>query len=297
MSDVSAALHEAVTEEPPLGFGAAEVVARARRTRRKRRALSLGGTAVVAAAAVTGVMLAGTSPAQAPSAGGAAASGASASGTHAVKLTLTALGQIARRHPKQSLSPDEKLARTAVVEGIKGPELAGLIEQETGVQLTGVSVSALGRPSARQSGELDLAAGLAVPGHPYLNVQVAPAHNLITTKPTCAELSDLASGSGDGYYGPCQISTLPDGSLLIVRSGTTTSHGYTMAQAVLIRPDGSGVFAENTNQSWINPATEKQKMVAIKKGAAPAPNVRRLPVLSAAAMQKLVESLAAQASS
>jgi hypothetical protein len=288
MSDMTTAMQEAVEHEPPLGFGAAEVVARARRARRRRRAVSLGGTAVVAAAAVTGVVIAGATPAQAPTtAGGSPAS-------HAAKLTLTALGKIATSRPKASLSPDQAAARTAVVEGISGPALAGLIEQQTRMQLTGVQVSAL-----PPTDELDLAAGIAVAGSPYLNVQVAPAGGLTTTKPSCAELSDLASGSGDGYYGPCTIRTLSDGSLLIVRSGTTNTGGFTMAQATLIRPDGSGVFAEDTNQGW-NPSPgpiSVRKAEAIKSGKSVPPVVRDQPPLDAAAMTGLVEALAAQASS
>ena len=74
---------------------------------------------------------------------------------------------------------------------------------------------------------------------------------MITAMPSCAELSDLASGNGDGYYGPCTIQRLPGGSILIVRSGETKQGHFTMAQATLIRPDGSGVFAEDTNQALV----------------------------------------------
>jgi hypothetical protein len=50
-------------------------------------------------------------------------------------------------------------------------------------------------------------------------------------------------------YGPCTIQRLADGSILIVRSGETRQGHFTMAQATLIKPDGSGVFAEDTNQA------------------------------------------------
>ena len=109
---------------------------------------------------------------------------------------------------------------------------------------------ASGGPGGQKHPFIDLGAGVAVTGHPYFNLQVTPADMLITKMPTCAELSDLSSGNGDGYYGPCHIRRLADGSILIVRSGRTTSGGFTMAQATLIRPDGSGIFAENTNQAW-----------------------------------------------
>jgi hypothetical protein len=300
MSDVTTALHEALEEEPPLGFEAAEIAARARRVQRRRRAMSLAGTATVAAAAVTGVVLAATVPAHPPTTttgtagGGTASSGTAAAGTaggHATKLTLTALGQIATARRKASFSLDERAARTAVVEGISGPGLADLIEQETGVGLTGVQVSAL-----PPTGELDLAAGIAVSGSPYLNVQVSPAGGLITATPTCAELSNLSSGDGDGYYGPCTIRRISDGSLLIVRSGTTAGGGFTMAQATLIRPDGSGVFAEDTNQAWA-PQPSRRITAATKKAIADPPVVRDQPVLGAAAMSRLVQALAAQAAS
>lgn len=51
MPDVSTVLRAALDEEPPLGFGAADVIARARRTRRRRRGLLLA-TAGAACAAV-----------------------------------------------------------------------------------------------------------------------------------------------------------------------------------------------------------------------------------------------------
>lgn len=51
MPDVSTVLRAALDEEPPLGFGAADVIARARRTRRRRYGLSLA-TAGAACAAV-----------------------------------------------------------------------------------------------------------------------------------------------------------------------------------------------------------------------------------------------------
>jgi hypothetical protein len=65
-----------------------------------------------------------------------------------------------------------------------------------------------------------------------------PADTLSTATPTCKELSDLASGDGDGYYGPCSIQRLPTGVLLIARSGQLKSSPGVMAQAILIRPDG-----------------------------------------------------------
>jgi hypothetical protein len=117
-----------------------------------------------------------------------------------------------------------------------------LFEKDTGARVTATSASLL-----QPSGGLDLAAGLAVPGHPYLNIQVIPPKTLNTSIPTCAELSDPASG--DGYYGPCTIQRLADGSILVVRSGETRQNHFTMAQATFIRPDGSGVLAEDTNQA------------------------------------------------
>jgi hypothetical protein len=110
-----------------------------------------------------------------------------------------------------------------VVVGEVLPDLgdAGAGVQDTNMQVTEAQVSLL-----RPPGELDLAAGLAVPGRPYLNIQVTPPGTMITAMPTCPELSDLASGSGE----------------------TKQGH-FTMAQATLIKPDGSGVFAEDTNQA------------------------------------------------
>jgi hypothetical protein len=187
---------------------------------------------------------------------------------------------------------------THKVGGVSTDDLAALVEQDTGVTLADVNVAALA-----PAGVINLSAAIAVAGDPYLNVQTAPAHTMDTTTPTCAELSDLNSGSGDGFYGPCSITQLSDGSHLVVRSGKTTTGGYTMALALLVHPDGSGVFAENTNQgvpasgqlAWFKSSASKQRRNApspTRSGVPPV--VMSEPVLDAQEMAALVLDLSSQ---
>lgn len=65
MPDVSTALRAALDEEPPLGFGPADVIARAGRTRRRRRGLSLATVGAACAAVGLAVALALPSGSQA----------------------------------------------------------------------------------------------------------------------------------------------------------------------------------------------------------------------------------------
>jgi hypothetical protein len=191
---------------------------------------------------------------------------------------LTALSRIA----DQQAAGVPGVPSTAPVDGVTAAEVFALFEKDTSMKVTAAQTNALGSP-----GDLDLAAGLAVPRHPYLNIQVTPKKTMSTAMPTCAELSDLASGSGDGYYGPCTINRLPDGSILVVRSGETRQGHFTMAQATLIRPDGSGVFAEDTNQ-----ATEK---TGAKGKLAVPPVVTVNPPVSANTLAAFVRDVAARA--
>ena len=74
--------------------------------------------------------------------------------------------------------------------------------------------------------------------------------------------------------------------------------GFTMAQATLIRPDGSGVFAEDTNQAALSVKQE----VGIKesertgKPALP-PVVRTDPAVGTRALTNLVLAIAARTNS
>ena len=147
----------------------------------------------------------------------------------------------------------------------------------------------------RARGALDVAAGLAVPGHPYLNIQVTPQMTMSTATPTGAELSDLASGSGDGYYGPCSVQRLSDGSILVVRSGETKQGHFTMAQATLIRPDGSGVFAEDTNQAMasVRDVVKEKEQAKSGKPALP-PVVSARPPVNASTLAAFVRDVAAR---
>lgn len=268
MPDITTQIKMAISNEPPLGFEPADVITAARRVRRRRGMYA--ATAGVAAAVAIGTVLALP---------GGTASTPAGSGGSAGKLSLTALSRIAGQ---QSASVPS-VQSTAPVDGVTAAEAFALFEKDTSMNVTAAQASVL-----RPPGELDLTAGLAVPGHPYLNIQVAPKKTMSTAMPTCAELSGLASGSGDGYYGPCTINRLPDGSILVVRSGTTRQGHFTMAQATLIRPDGSSVFAEDTNQAW-------HKTGAKGKPSALPPVVTVNPPVSANTLATFIRDVAARA--
>jgi len=287
MTDIRTVLEEAVSGEPPIGLDPAGVLKQGRRARRRRRGAALAAmvTGAGVAAAAVGLTVGGAGTAgHAPGLAGGRAG-------HQ-KLSLAALETAAARRSTQSavtgLTP-----RTAriVVDGIAAGKLAGLVQRDAGMRLTQTNVSVIGTGGrgGAQDPFVDLAAGIAVTGHPYLNVQVTPADTLITKMPTCADLSDLASGSGDGYYGPCHISRLAGGSILIVRSGRTKTGGYTMAQATLIRPDGSGIFVEDTNQAW----TALRQVVKDKRAHKSPPVVSHQPPVGAGVLAQLVRTLGA----
>jgi hypothetical protein len=276
MPDISTQIKTAISDEPPLGFGPADVIAAARRTRRRRRNMYAAAAAGVAAVTVGTVIAL-------PGGGGTPGSGPAA--TRTTELSLTSLSRIASKQPAVPGVPS-----TARVDGVNAADVIALFERDTGTKVASVQASLL-----RPPGDLDLAAGLDAPGHPYLNIQVTPAGTMTTAKPTCAELSDLASGSGDGYYGPCSIRRLADGSILIVRSGETRQGGLTMAQATLIGPDGSGVFAEDTNQAMqtADQVVKEKEGKAEGKPALP-PTVGAKPPVDANALAVFVRAVAAR---
>jgi hypothetical protein len=291
-------LEEAVSQEPPIGFGPADVLDRGQRARRRRRGTALAALVTGAGVTAAVVGLTGVS-------GGTAPGLARGQAGHQ-RLSLAALETAAARASTRSavtgLTPHTARIK---VDGIAAGRLAGLVQRDTGVRLSqaNVSVLASGGPGGKHF-FIDLGAGIAVKGHPYLNVQVTPAGSLITKTPTCAELSDAASGTGDGYYGPCDIRRLADGSILIVRSGGTKQGGFTMAQATLIRPDGSGIFAEDTNQAWMPPGKttmlrHKLAKAEVKRGDKPPlpPVVRAQPPVGSGTLTGLVRELGALARS
>ena len=283
MTDVNTLLRSALDDEPPLGFAPADVLAKARSARRIRRGVALVGT-TGAAAAVVALALIFTGTPQARS-------------TRSPALSLAVLEHTAAARP----TPHPALVGPALsVDGISTSDLAALVEHDTGVMLANVNVAVL--PPAQS---IDLSAGIDVSGEPYMNVQVAPAHTMSTAIPSCAELSDLNSGDGDGYYGPCSVTKLQDGSTLVVRSGKTATGDFTMAQALLVHPDGSGVFAEDTNQTAATPrlAWTKTSAPSLSRSATGRPGfeappvVRSRPVLDSKTMAALVLDLSMQASS
>jgi hypothetical protein len=229
MTEVTTLLQSALGDEPPLSFDPTDVLVMARLTRRRRRGVALAGTAGAFAIIALALALIFTGLSQVDSTARTPA------------LSLLALEKTAAARPAQRPA----LVGSAVRVGqITTSNLAALVENGTGVKLIGVSVAVLPPNQV-----INLSAGIDVAGEPYLNVQVAPEHTMATTIPSCAQMSNLNSGDGDGFYGTCSITELSDGSTLVVRGGKTPTGGFTMAQALVVNPDGSGIFAENTNQA------------------------------------------------
>lgn len=279
MPDISTQIKTAIGDEPPFGFGPGDVIAAARKVRRRRRA-GFAAAAAGAAAVTAGAVLA------LPGSAASQPAGSTAPG-HTTEMSLTSLSRIAAQKPTGT----PRGLPTARVEGVTAAEVFALFAKDTGVGVTAAQASLL-----RPADDLDLAAGVAVPGSPYLNIQVMSKDSLITAEPSCAELSALASGNGDGFYGPCSIKRLPDGSIFIVRSGETRQGHYTMAQATLIRPDGSGVFAEDTNQAMQSPGdTVKEKEQQAKSGKPVGPPVVSVnPPVNAATLGAFVRDVASR---
>jgi hypothetical protein len=273
MPDTTAQSKATISDEPPLGFAPADIIATARRVRRRRRSFYGAVTVSAAAAVATGAAL--TLPTVAPAG-------------HAPALSLTALARTAATRPASASAVP---VGSASIDGVSAAQVITLAQEDTGTKLASVQVSIL-----RPPGELDLAAALTVPGRPSLNIQITKPHTMSTATTTCAALSDLSSGTGDGYHGPCAIQRLGDGSILIERSGHTASGGFTMAQATLIRADGSGVFAEDTNQAALTSGrhiTKKKTRTGVKLAVIP-PVVRTQPALDASTLAILVRDIAAQ---
>ena len=272
MAEIKVHLHHlASSDEPALGFSATDVITAAHRARGRRRAgAAVAVGAVGAVAAVTALTLP-VGPAARPA------------DTSAGPLSLTALAKTAASRPANA----HPVPGSARVDGLSAAQVIAATEKTVGAQLASVEIGTL-----PPSGELDLGAAVGRAGGPYVNVQVSPADTLITTTPTCAELSDLASGSGDGFYGPCSIRRLPDGTLLIARSGHTASGQDAMAEAELIRPDGSGIFAQDTNTAFVT-AQEEATLKAERKS----PNLDlKAPPADSAALVALVNTLASDES-
>jgi hypothetical protein len=272
MTDITTLLQTAIADEPPMQLSQADVIRRGRATRRRGR--------IVVATASAGVL--GVAAVASTLAIGAAGGPHHSSGT-------ASLGQLAADQHAVAAVHKARPHSGANVGGITAANLPGLVEQSTGVNLVEAGVSVLA-----PTGDLDLSAGIGVTGSPYLNVQVVPAGNISSASESCADLNVLTSPDSDGYTGACSMQHLADGSVLIVRSGATTTGGYTKAQADLILGDGTAILAEDTNQAADLSTSERR---ALAKGADGAktlpPVVSDLPPLSSAVISQLVQDLAA----
>jgi len=81
----------------------------------------------------------------------------------------------------------------------------------------------------------------------------------------------------------------------VVRGGETKQGHFTMAQATLIRPDGSGVFAEDTNQAMasVRDVVKEKEQAKSGKPALP-PVVSARPPVNASTLAAFVRDVAAR---
>jgi hypothetical protein len=274
MTDITTLLQTAITDEPPMRLSQGDVIRRGRAARRRSRV-------VVGAAASAGVLGAATVAAT-------LVTGATSRPHHAGTASL---GQLAGATDQHAVVAGRRARPKsgAHVGGITATTLPDLVAQSIGVDLVEAGVSVLA-----PTGDLDLSAGIGVPGNPYLNVQVVPAGNISSASESCADLSDLSSPDSDGYAGPCSLQHLGDGSVLIVRSGETTTGGYAKAQADLILSDGTAILAEDTNQAADLRPVDRRALARGSDGPKTLPPVvSTKPPLSSAVMSQLVQDLAA----
>jgi hypothetical protein len=226
----------------------------------------------------------------------AGALAASSGGAPVRHVSTVSLAQISRAANQDQVAKVHRSASSdGDVGGITTASLPGLVQRSTGVSLDDTYVSGLSATN-----DLDLSAALDVDGQPYLNVQVMPADTADFASATCGDLNDLSSPDSDGYTGPCTAQTLSDGSVLVVRSGQTPTGGFTMAQASIVRPDGSAITAEDTNEAaMLTPSARQQfikKIVKSKEDGTSYPRasiVSTQPSLDASVLTALVKDLAA----
>lgn len=271
MSDVSQLLASVVEGEPAYAPDVSGILTAARRRQRTRRlaAIGSGGAVTVGAGALAVVLAVG---------------GSSAPQHRATRANPVGAQPTVHDTVRSSATPDD------TPHGITEHNLAALIEQDADVELSGVDVSVL--PPAH---DIDLAAGISsVHGvgakDQYLNAQVLPSGTGTTTPPTCADLNGYGdTGDWDMYRGSCQVTFLPDGGYLTVRTARTLDGTYAITQADLVDGDGSGFSLEATNQRNVSPESIRSGKRS-RDGAV----VSQDPPITAAALADLARQLDSQ---
>jgi hypothetical protein len=298
MTDITTRLRTAIGEEPPIGFGAADVVAAGRKARRRRRA-AYSAVAAGAAATAVGATLVVTGP---------------AGTTPAPKFTLDAL-IAAASHGEPSGTPGiisqaftprldhgaDGLAAAGIIKisPLAFTQIPELVRTDTGASLTAWPSKGWAS-SHRTISEMNIFSALATPGHPSLDIMLMPP-GTISAKVTTATCSTPVPADGGGdYQGPCSVTRLADGATLVVLSGKSP-RGYAITLAALIRPDGSVVIVDDKNQA--QPSGTPNVLDKTPGGAASAkavpqaqepPIVSVDPPVSAKTLGKLVQDLAAR---
>ncbi len=229
MNDVTTLLQLAAEDAPPPAFDLDDVVARGRRVHHRRRALAGGGLALALVAGVSAGAIAVTRD----------------PGTNAVTPARPAAE-----------------AEPGVPDRLTGDNAARTIADLLGVSFREVTVHERdpmpsGAPAVSLSAAIADARGDSSLSFHMMPAGTAPAAKPGRMRPTCD--GSYFGNPGDGppdeaYVGTCSTRTLGDGSVLLVRDGRAPG-GYARAQAMLVRPDDSGMAVESTNQDTVDPKT------------------------------------------
>lgn len=240
---LAALLQRAVDDEPPSEFSADQQVMRGRRARRGRSAL----TTVSAAATVTVVSLI-------------------AVGVRGLEGGVTDPAAGVPSGASVAVSTPAATSRSAASSGLTKDNVAATIENELGTTFRTVTVRERMRMPSGQPA-LSLYGAIADPAGDTVFIfgmagrerqpSTPPTHERTgLTLPSCNG-SDFTVGSRppeSAYVGQCHSRTLSNGAVVIWRTGRAPG-GYARSAAMLGRPDGSGVFAESTNQATVDPST------------------------------------------
>jgi len=223
VNDVATVLHRALSDEPPLRLDPDDLLALGRRDRRRRRLALATTTAavVVMASAVTASLQqspAGTSPvAVAPGGWGA----------------------------------------PAVPDTVTEHNLAEVVAQQLEIEYREVVVHGRDQRAPGLS-TMNLSAAVDDPvGDTALTLHFLAANPDKPRRgaPHCGDGSSFGNpGEGpaeDTYVGSCNDYTLESGAALEVKD--LRSDAYAKVQAILVRPDGSTILAQSTNQDSVDP--------------------------------------------
>jgi hypothetical protein len=265
MSEIRELLETALDGEPAPSLTGRGITARAHRGAIRRRVATVAVGTVAVAGAAGGIFVAtagGTNGATRPDLAGSA-------------MTLSQARAYAQLHAAPASAP-------SAGDVISPSTLPGLVQAQAQITLSQVDSADLpGSATINMSAAITAVGGAKARGQ-YLSLMVASDKMLATERPDCRSVS-----AEDRYFGPCRVTSLPGGGYLVQRSGHTKRGGYAITEADLLRPDGTGVLAQASNQS----APPPRKVVRL--GHEVEPVVSPEPPLSSDRLVELVRTLAA----